>query len=139
MFPIPLSRFDTAESRGELHSGCLVIPILAGRSDDARAFMVQLEHDRSDEYAASKRRVGIVKEVWHLAGLPEADVLVAYIETADIALALNLLSASADVFDLWFKRRLADSTGLDLNNPPPIPLPELLSGDAVPARVPFAG
>ncbi len=54
----------------------------------------------------------------------------AYMETEDFARALSLFSGSQDEFDLWFKRRLADSTGLDLNNPPAGPLPELLSSYA---------
>jgi hypothetical protein len=36
-------------------------------------------------------------------------------------------SEPQDDFDLWFKRRLADSTGIDLNTPPEMSLPELLS------------
>jgi hypothetical protein len=48
-------------------------------------------------------------------------------ESADFANALRLFSASQDEFDLWFKRRFADSTGVDLNNPPEMTLPELLS------------
>jgi hypothetical protein len=48
-------------------------------------------------------------------------------ETPDFGQALSLFSGSQDEFDLWFKRRLADSTGLDLNTPPSGPLPELLS------------
>jgi hypothetical protein len=35
---------------------------------------------------------------------------------------------SQDDFDLWFKRRLAEATGLDMSNPPAdMTLPELLS------------
>lgn len=141
MFRIPISRFETADGPplDELHPVCLVIPILAGRSDDARAFMRELEHERADDYAASERRIGIGREVWHLAGLPDADVLIAHIETADFAHALNLFAASAYAFDLWFKRRLAECTGLDLNDPPPISLPELLFAHNVPARVASAG
>ena len=41
--------------------------------------------------------------------------------------ALTRFSGSQNDFDLWFKRRLADSTGIDLNNPPEMTLPELLS------------
>jgi hypothetical protein len=51
-------------------------------------------------------------------------------ETADFGRALSLFSGSHDEFDLWFKRRLADSTGLDLNTPPPMTLPELVSSYA---------
>jgi hypothetical protein len=41
-----------------------------------------------------------------------------------------MFSQSGDDFDLWFKQRLADATGLDLNTPPPGQLPELLSSYA---------
>ena len=106
---------------------CLVIPITPGKSDDARDFMRELEHQRKAVYDQSERRIGITKEVWYLARTPGGDQFVAYMETADFGKALSLFSASRNEFDLWFKRRLADSTGLDLNNPPAMQLPELLS------------
>jgi len=106
---------------------CLVIPITPGKSDDARDFMRELEHQRKAVYDQSERRIGITKEVWYLARTPGGDQFVAYMETADFGKALSLFSASRDEFDMWFKRRLADSTGLDLNNPPSMQLPELLS------------
>jgi len=107
---------------------CLVLPIQSDMSDDARAFMRELEESRMDDYDRSERRIGIGKEAWFLAGLPRGgDALIGYIEAQDFASALGTFSASQDEFDLWFKKRLADSTGVDLNNPPEMTLPELLS------------
>jgi hypothetical protein len=106
---------------------CLVIPVRPGRTNDAREFMRELEASRKDQYARSEDRIGITKEVWFLAGLPDGDVMVAYMETNDFANALRLFSQSQDEFDMWFKRRLADATGVDLNDPPEMTLPELLS------------
>ena len=106
---------------------CLVVPILPGKTEDARDFMRELEGKRKPDYDQSERRIGITKEVWYLARTPGGDQFVAYIESADFGRALSLFSASQDDFDLWFKHRLADSTGLDLNTPPSGPLPELLS------------
>lgn len=129
MFPIPLSRFtapDPEQVDGVQHV-CLVIPILADRSDDARAFMRELDGARSEDYAASEQRIGITREVWHLASMPGGDALIASIESRNFESALELFSASRDDFDLWFKRRLAAATGLDLNDPPAISLPETLS------------
>ena len=71
------------------------------------------------------QRIGITKEAWFLAQGTSGELLVAYIETENFANALGLFSSSQDDFDLWFKRRLADSTGLDLNTPPEMSLPEL--------------
>ena len=52
---------------------CLVLPVKPGQSDDARAFMRELEESRKDEYDRSEQRIGITKEVWHLARLPGGD------------------------------------------------------------------
>jgi Family of unknown function (DUF6176) len=106
---------------------CLVIPVQPGRADDARVFMRELEASRKGEYARSEERIGITKEVWFLAAVADGEAMVAYMETNDFANALRLFSQSQDEFDMWFKRRLADATGVDLNDPPEMTLPELLS------------
>ena len=38
-----------------------------------------------------------------------------------------MFSESRDEFDLWFKERLAEATRVDLNDPPEMSLPELVS------------
>jgi hypothetical protein len=115
---------------------CLVVPVQSGKGDDAREFMDELEQSRMAEYAASEERIGITKEVWFLAGTQGGESLVAYIEADDLGEALVRFSGSQDDFDLWFKRRLADSTGVDLNDPPEMTLPELLSSYS--AEIPVA-
>jgi hypothetical protein len=107
---------------------CLVLPVKAGMGGSARDFMRELETERKVDYAVSERRIGIDKEAWYLASTPAGDQLVAYMETPDFAAALAAFSSSRDPFDLWFKERLDESTGLDLNHPPEgMTLPELLS------------
>jgi hypothetical protein len=106
---------------------CLVVPILPGRTADARDFMRELETGRNADYQRSEQRIGIVKEAWYLARTPAGDQLVAYMESPDFPAALSAFSQSHDEFDKWFKWRLADATGLDLNIPPTARLPELLS------------
>lgn len=104
-----------------------VLPILPGKTGPARAFMDRLETDRKQEYAASEQRIGIVREFWFLQSTPSGDLYVAYMESPDFGRALQMFSASQDPFDVWFKERLLDVTGLDLNVPPGGPLSELLS------------
>ena len=90
----------------------------------------ELEGTRKNEYDQSERRIGIIKEVWYVASLPSGDHFIAYMESPDFGNALNMFSQSRDAFDMWFKQRLADATGVDLNNPPPMELPEMLSNYA---------
>jgi hypothetical protein len=106
---------------------CFALPLLPGATNDARAFMTELEGSRNADYAASEQRIGIVKESWYLQQTPNGDLFVAYMESPDFAKALESFSQSTDDFDQWFKRRMADVTGVDLNQPLPGPLSEQLS------------
>jgi len=102
------------------------LPVIPGQSERARTFFAELENERKSEYAASEQRIGVTREHWYLQQTPNGDLLVAYIESPDAANALGLFSQSQDTFDLWFKQGLAAVTDVDLNNPPPWPLSELL-------------
>lgn len=113
---------------------CPVVPVLPGRTADARDCMRELEAERMVEYRRPEERIGIVKEACYLARTPEGDELVAYIESPDFRTALSMFSQSRGEFDQWFKQRLADATGLDLNTPPTAPLPEVLSSYAPDGR-----
>jgi hypothetical protein len=106
---------------------CLVVPVLPGKTAEARAFMRELDTVRRAEYDRSERRIGITKEVWYLAPMSSGDQLVGYMETADFPRALQQFSQSRDAFDVWFKERMRTVTGLDLDHPPADGLPELLS------------
>jgi hypothetical protein len=106
---------------------CFALPILPGKTEDARDFQRELDGPRKIEYATSEQRIGIVREYWFLQQTPQGDMLLAFMDSQDFASALVQFAQSQDEFDLWFKRRLADVTGVDLNNPPPGPLSELLS------------
>jgi hypothetical protein len=106
---------------------CLVLPIQPGKMEDAREFQRELDGPRKSEYAASERNIGIHKEVWFIAPTPSGDHLVAYMESPDFDKALGMFVQSRDDFDMWFKERLANATGVDLNDPPPMTLPEVVS------------
>ena len=77
--------------------------------------------------AASERTIGIDKEVWFIASAPTGDQLVAYMESPDFNKSLGMFVQSREDFDIWFKERLANVTGVDLNDPPPMTLPEVVS------------
>ena len=107
---------------------CVVFPLLPGKTEEARAFQRELDTTRKSDYDRSERRIGITKEYWFVASVPGGDQLVVYMESPDFAHALGQFGASQDAFDLWFKQRLAEVSGVDLGNlPPDMALPELVS------------
>jgi len=103
------------------------LPILPGKTAAACAFQRELQGTRKGEYAASERTIGITKELWFLQQTANGDFFVTYMESPDFGKALGMFAQSREAFDVWFKRQLADVTGVDLNTPPPGPLSELVS------------
>jgi len=107
---------------------CIVFPVLPGKTADARDFMREVDGPRMAEYDRSEQAIGISKELWFLASLPSGDALVGYIESGDFAKAVGQFGASEEPFDVWFKERMLEVTGVDFNNiPPDFRPPELLS------------
>ena len=103
------------------------LPILPGQTEAARAFLRELGGPRIQELAACGRRVGIVKETWAIQQTPQGDLFVAYVAGEDVARAFEEFAASQDEFDRWFKQRVQEATGADLNTPPPGPISEILA------------
>jgi hypothetical protein len=103
------------------------LPIQSGKTDAARAFLEQLEGEWKSKYAASEQRLGITKEVWALQQSPMGELFVVFFQSDNIGGALSQFVGSQDEFDQWFKRQVKDTTGVDLNVPPPGPLSDILS------------
>ena len=94
-----------------MNQTCLVLPLLPGKATAAEAWLRELAGRRKAEYDRSARRLGVVKAVWYLGGLPPDGVIVAYLESIDAGRAVTRLAQSQDAFDLWLKRQLLETTG----------------------------
>src|SRR5262245_8568198 len=103
------------------------LPIQAGESEAARAFLAELEGQRKNDYATSEQRLRISKEVWAIQQSPTGDLFVVFFQSPDIAGSVGQFVASRDEFDLWFKQQVKETTGVDLNVPPPGALSDILS------------
>ena len=107
------------------------LPILPGKTGAARAFLQEVDGSRKQELAACGQSVGIDREVWAIQQTPQGDMYVAYITGEDIAHAFREFAASQTEFDRWFKQQLQETTGADLNTPPPGPISEILADTKV--------
>ena len=106
---------------------CLVVPVNPGKEEALRDFYREIEGPRSEDYDRSEQRLGISKEIAFSARTDGRTVAVIYIESEDFQSAFGQFVQSKDEFDLWFKAQVLDISGLDLNNPPEMELPDLLS------------
>ena len=106
------------------------LPILPGKTEAARAFLQELGGPRKQELAACGQSVGLAKETWAIQQTPQGDLFVAYMAGEDLAHAFAQFAASQTEFDRWFKQRVQETTGADLNTPPPGPISEILADTA---------
>ena len=103
------------------------LPILPGKTEAARAFLRELGGPRKQELAACGQSMGIAKETWAIQQTPEGHLLVVYMAGENLARAFAQFAASQDAFDRWQKQQVLETTGADLNTPPPGPISEILA------------
>src|SRR5947199_4018784 len=101
---------DRREGEQGMDHICFALPLLPGKTQDARDFQRELDGPCKAEYAASEQRSGIVKEHWFLQQTAQGDLFLAYMESPAFAQALAQFAQSQDAFDQWFKQRLAAVT-----------------------------
>ena len=100
-------------------------PVLEGKDDEARKF-AQETRDRREEFEASQQRLGVTKEEWSLQQTPMGSLVIVRFECPDVATAFAGLAQSNEPFDVWFRQRAKEISGVDLGEPMPGPLPEII-------------
>lgn len=104
----------------------MVLPILPGKTEAWRRAMEDLKQSRWAEFIAARQRQGITRERLWLQQTPQGDVEILYLETDDPARAFQEVVTSQEPFDVWFRDFAREHYGLDLSQPMPGPLPELI-------------
>ena len=100
-------------------------PVLPGKDDDARKF-AQETMGRSEEFSASQKRGGVTKEEWSLQQSPMGSFVLVHFEAADVEKAFATLAQSSEDFDVWFRDRVREVSGVDLAAEPEGPPPEIV-------------
>ena len=103
------------------------LPLKPGQTEATRAFAAECIGPRYAEYDASERRIGIHAENWYLQHTPTGDTFVIVIEGPDLNASVAAFVASQDPFDVWFKQRMLELTGIDFSAVPPEMIGETLA------------
>jgi hypothetical protein len=111
-----------------MNQALFALPILPGKTEAARAFLQEMNGPRKQQLAACSQGAGVTKEVWAIQQTPQGDFFVAYMTGDDITQAFRQVAASQTEFDRWFKQQMQETTGADLNTPPPGPISEIIAG-----------
>jgi hypothetical protein len=103
----------------------VVIPILPGKTPAWRAFIEQLNGPRHQEFADSRRKVG-VRERTFLQQTPMGDLVIVTLEGDDPGAAFGQMLTATDDFSKWFGEQAMAAHG-DIPAPTSGPPSELVA------------
>jgi hypothetical protein len=104
------------------------LPILPGKTQEFRRFAQEVLGPRRDKHEATRQPFGgsgITKELAWIQQTPQGDILIVYLEGDDPVSWFQDWMSSQDPHDRWFKQQVQSISGIDFNQPPAGPLPEL--------------
>ena len=101
-------------------------PILPGKTEQWKHFSQEMAGPRFHEYQASRKRLGMTREVAYLQQTPHGDLAIVYCEAHDISQVFHGFATSQEPFDVWFRQQVKEIHDLDLTQPLPGPLPEAI-------------
>ena len=101
-------------------------PILPGKTEQWKHFSEAMAGPRHSEYEASRKRLGVTREVAYLQQTPQGDLAIVYMEAQNIPGVFEGLGTSQEPFDVWFREQAKEIQGLDLAQAPAGPLPEAI-------------
>ena len=106
--------------------GVILAPIVEGKLDAWKAWVDELNGPRKSELTEFNRRYGLTRHAAWLAQTPAGPMVIAMHEGPGADELMPKLGASQHAFDGWFRDKMKELHGIDVTQPPPGPMPELL-------------
>ncbi len=105
-----------------MHALAFALPLLPGRAEEDRAALASCwVGPRREAHRDARRRAGIAREAVWLQCAAGGDLAVVYLEADDLARAAEVLGASPDPFDRWFREHVRHVHGIALDEGLPAP------------------
>jgi hypothetical protein len=95
----------------------IALPVRPGLESSLEPLGEELRSSRREDFDRSERRLGISKESWFLPKAATGNLVLVTFEAENPGQALVEFGRSRDSFDLWFKQRVKEITGVDMNGP----------------------
>ena len=107
-------------------SMAFVAPTLPGGTEKLRLLAQELQGRKRSEFEDFLRRMKATREEWFIQSTPQGDMVIVYMEGEDLEQNFRAFADSQEPFDLWFKEQAKLVHGIDFNEPPSAPFPELV-------------
>jgi hypothetical protein len=87
-------------------------PVLQGKLDKWRSFTDQMNGPRRAEHDASRKRMGMTREVASLMQTPHGDFVCLCHEADSLKTAFQMLAESQEPYDVWSRENAVDIHGI---------------------------
>ena len=91
----------------------LAIPIREGQTEAWRSAIIELTGPRYDEYAASRKRIGVSSQTTFLQRTPMGDFAVIHLTGPDVHASFHQMSESKDPWDIRWRALTLGLHGMD--------------------------
>jgi hypothetical protein len=91
------------------------LPVAAGKEEDWRRVLQELEGSRFGEAERTGRRLGVYAVWVWLQRTQGGATAIVLVEAEDTARALSMLADSDEIFERWLKRRIEEFHGVDVS------------------------
>jgi len=99
-------------------------PVLPEREGQVRTLAEEVQGERRFQADEFYRRLGVLRETWHLQQTEAGPMCIVVTELADLEEAARLYAASEHPFDTWFKQQVRRISGIDPSREPKGPWSE---------------
>jgi hypothetical protein len=97
-----------------------VFPLRAGKTEEWRAWIMEILGPRRSEYEAFSRQLGLSAQRAYLQHTPQGDQAIIYLEGEDLQRTFRHLRTAQDPFAVWVRQRTKDLfDGVDLTQTEP--------------------
>ena len=96
-----------------------VFPLRPGKTEEWRAWIMEIQGPRRSEYEAFSRQLGLGAQRAYLQRTPQGDQAIIYLEGDDLQRTFQHLRTAQDPFAVWFQQRTKDLFGIDLTQTSP--------------------
>ena len=101
-------------------------PILPGQTEAWKQLIAEVTGPRRQATDDFHHRFGFTRTHWYFQRTPNGDMFILSMEASDPAKSFQAWAMSQHSYDLWFKQQLLPLYGIDFNQPPAGPLPEMV-------------
>ena len=100
----------------------LTVPLVPGKTEHWKQAVAELNGPRAAAHAASRKRLGLTRELVCLQPTPMGDMVCVLLEGTDPLGSMRKMMESPDAFDRWFVQTVfVEAHGLKPSDPPPAP------------------